>query len=361
MEIRFLLQLMVEQNASDLFLSVGTNVGIKIEGLVSPIEDTKLLSGDVKDHAYSMMTPSQIHAFEDELELDFSLQLDRVGRFRINVFRERNEVAMVIRYINETVPGIAELGLPTVLKKLIMAPRGLILVVGPTGSGKSTSLASMIDYRNSNKTGHILTIEDPIEYLHSHKKSIINQREVGQDTHSYRSALRRVMRESPDVVLIGEIRDRETMEQALKYAQSGHLCLSTLHATNAAQTIKRIVNFFPDSHYHKELLLDLSLNLKAIISQRLLVAKNNKRVAAVEVMLSSPSIRDSIEQGNINKIDDILEQGSGLGMQSMETSLLNLYRENKVDLQEVLYHSDSPHNLSLRMMKDTSKPDETNR
>jgi twitching motility protein PilU len=185
MEIKSLLQLMVGRNASDLFLSVGTDVGIKIEGLVSPVEGTKLLSGQVKEHAYSIMTPSQIHTFEDEMELDFSLQLDGIGRFRINVFRERNEVAMVIRCINETVPGIEELGLPEVLKKLIMAPRGLILVVGPTGSGKSTSLASMIDYRNSNKTGHILTIEDPIEYLHSHKKSIINQREEGQDTRSY--------------------------------------------------------------------------------------------------------------------------------------------------------------------------------
>jgi len=362
MDIKSLLHLLIERDGSDLFLSVGANAGIKIEGLISLIKDTTFLPGQVKELAYSIMNQGQINAFEKELELDFSLQLDGFGRFRVNVFRERNEVAMVIRSIKETVPAIEELYLPKILKKLIMAPRGLILVVGPTGSGKSTSLASMIDYRNSQKTGHILTIEDPIEYLHSHKKSIINQREVGQDTHSYGSALRRAMREAPDVVLIGEIRDRETMQQALKFAQSGHLCLSTLHATNAAQTIKRIINFFPEPHYHQELLLDLSLNIKAIISQRLLIAKNNNRIPAVEVMLSSPYIRELIEKGDINKINKIIEQGSGLGMQTMESSLLNLYRENKVALQEVLFNSDSPHNLSLRIRStDVENSNESNK
>jgi twitching motility protein PilU len=349
MNIKQLLSLMVERNASDMYLSVGTNVGIKIEGLTAPVNNTKLLSGHVKALAYTMMTPAQIQLFEGELELDFSFQLDDRGRFRINVFQERNEVAMVIRYVQSKIPSIVELHLPEVLKQLIMAPRGLILVVGTSGSGKSTTLASMIDYRNHHKTGHILTIEDPIEYLHTHQKSIVNQREVGLDTHSYDSALHRALRESPDVILIGEIRDSETMIQALRFAQSGHLCLSTLHASTAAEAIKRIINFFPESNYHDGLLMDLSLCLKAVISQRLLVAESKERIPAVEVMLSTPTIREFIEKGQINKIGDAIEQGGAKGMQSMELALFNLYKENKVALQEVLHHSDSTHNLSLRI------------
>jgi twitching motility protein PilU len=349
MNIKQLLSLMVERNASDMYLSVGTNVGIKIEGLTAPVNNTKLLSGHVKALAYTMMTPAQIQLFEGELELDFSFQLDDRGRFRINVFQERNEVAMVIRYVQSKIPSIAELHLPEILNQLIMAPRGLILVVGTSGSGKSTTLASMIDYRNHHKTGHILTIEDPIEYLHTHQKSIVNQREVGLDTHSYDSALHRALRESPDVILIGEIRDSETMIQALRFAQSGHLCLSTLHASTAAEAIKRIINFFPESNYHDGLLMDLSLCLKAVISQRLLVAESKERIPAVEVMLSTPTIREFIEKGQINKIGDAIEQGGAKGMQSMELALFNLYKENKVALQEVLHHSDSTHNLSLRI------------
>jgi len=354
MDIKPLLQLMVERNASDLFLSVGANVGVKIEGQTAPIKDTKLPVGHVKNLAYSVMNADQISLFEQEWEIDFSLQIDNLGRFRINVFYERNQVAMVVRYIKSNIPTIEKLHLPSVLKKLVMAPRGLILVVGTTGSGKSTTLASMIDYRNSHKTGHILTIEDPIEYLYEHKKSIVNQREVGQDTHSYATALRRALREAPDVILIGEIRDMETMKQAIRYAQSGHLCLSTLHATNAAQTIKRIVNFFPES-YQQELLLDLSLSLKAVVSQRLLIARNRKRIPAVEVMLATPYIRELIEKGNINEISEAIEQDDGKGMQSMESSLHQLYQKNKVSLEEVLHQSDSEHNLSLRIRMDGGK------
>jgi len=357
MDIKPLLHLMVDRNASDLFLSVGANVGIKIEGLTAPIKDTKLPPGHVKQLAYSVMNHGQIQFFEQELEIDFSLQIEKLGRFRINAFFERGEVAMVIRYIKETVPTIEKLHLPEKLKNLIMSPRGLILVVGTTGSGKSTTLASMIDYRNSHKTGHILTIEDPIEYLYTHKKSIVNQREIGQDTHSYESALRRAMREAPDVILIGEIRDKETMKQALRYAQSGHLCLSTLHATNAAQTIKRIINFFPES-YHQELLLDLSLNLKAVISQRLLIARNKKRIPAVELMLATPYIKELIEKGQVNEINDAIEQGNGKGMQSMESALYNLYTKNKVSLEEVLHQSDSANNLSLRIRREGESPDD---
>ncbi len=340
---------MVERNASDMYLSVGTNVGIKIDGLTVPVKNTKLLTGHVKALGYTIMTPAQIQLFESEQELDFSFSLDDIGRFRINVFQQRGEVAMVVRYVKNEIPNIAELQLPAVLEQLIMVPRGLILVVGAADSGKSTTLASMIDFRNRNKTGHILTIEDPIEYLHSHKKSIVNQREVGLDTRSYESALHRALRESPDVILVGEIRDSETMMQALRFSQSGSLCLSTMHASSAAEAIKRIINFFPESNHHQGLLMDLSLSIKAIISQRLLVTRNKKRIPAVEVMLPTPTIRELIEKGKISKINEAIEEGGASGMQSMESALFNLYKEKKVDLQEVLHHSDSTHNLSLRI------------
>lgn len=349
MDITPYLRLMVERYASDTFFSVGANVGIKIEGVVAPVNGEKMAPGQVKDLAYSIMSRNQIQSFEQDLELDFSFQLDGLGRFRVNVFRERNEVAMVIRYVNETIPSIEELNLPENLKKLVMSPRGLVLVVGTTGSGKSTTLASMLDYRNAHQTGHILTIEDPIEYLHQHKKSIVNQRELGQDTHSYSAALRRAVRESPDVIMIGEIRDQATMEQALHYAQSGHLCISTLHSTNAAQTIKRIINFFPDPNHQKELLLDLSLNLKAVISQRLLITRDGRRIPAVEVMMVSPLIKSLIENGKVNEIDEAIEKGGATGMQSMSSALLERYKSDDVDLQEVLYHADSSHDLLLRI------------
>jgi twitching motility protein PilU len=361
MNIKQLLSLMVERNASDMYLSVGTNVGIKIEGLTVPVKNTKLLTGHVKALAYTILTPAQIQGFESELELDFSFSLDDIGRFRINVFRARSEVAMVVRYVKNEIPAIAELHLPEVLEQLIMAPRGLILVTGTSDSGKSTTLASMIDYRNRHKTGHILTIEDPIEYLHSHKKSIVNQRDVGLDTHSYETALRRAMRESPDVVLIGEIRDSETMIQALRFAQSGSLCLSTLHASSAAEAIKRIINFFPESNHHQGLLMDLSLSLKAIISQRLLVTENKKRIPAVEVMLPTPTIRELIENGKISKINEAIEEGGAQGMQSMELALFNLYKEKKVTLQEIMHHSDSAHNLSLRINMESDEAIEKER
>ena len=340
---------MVERNASDLFFSTGANVGIKIEGVVSPINGEKMAPGQVREIAYSIMNRDEINDFEQELELDFSLQVDRLGRFRINVFRERTEVAMVVRYVKENIPSIEALNLPEILKKLVMSPRGLLLVVGNTGSGKSTTLASMIDYRNEHKSGHILTIEDPIEYLHPHKKSIVNQREVGQDTHSYSAALRRAVRESPDVIMMGEIRDRDTMEQALRYSQSGHLCISTLHATNAAQTIKRIINFFPDPHHQKELLLDLSLNLRAVVSQRLLKTRDGHRMPAVEVMMVSPLIRNLIETGKVGEIDAAIEKGNMPGMKSMSAALHTLYKSDNVDLKELLFHADSSHDLLLRI------------
>lgn len=255
---------------------------------------------------------------------------------------------MVVRYISADIKSVEQLSLPSTLNELVMAPRGLVLIVGTTGSGKSTTLASMINHRNRNKTGHILTIEDPIEFTHHHQKSIVNQREVGLDTLSYASALRRAMREAPDVIMIGEIRDQETMQQALAYADTGHLCLSTLHATNAAQTLERIINFFPEKAHH-QLHMDLSLNLRAIISQRLVIGTDKKRLPATELMINTPHIADLIQKGNINEIPTAIEQGNDVGMQTFDQALFNLYQTEKISLEEALEHADSYNNLSLRI------------
>jgi twitching motility protein PilU len=271
------------------------------------------------------MNDKQRSEFEKNLELDMALGVSQIGRFRVNVFWQRGEVAMVIRHLKTEIPTLESLGLPRVLERLIMEPRGLILVVGATGSGKSTTLASMIDHRNSHKTGHILTIEDPIEYTHHHKHSVVNQREVGVDTHSYAEALRRAMREAPDVIMIGEIRDRETMKQALTYAETGHLCIATLHASNVDQTMRRIVNFFPENT-HRELFMDLSMHLKAVVSQRLLKGKDGKRSAAVEVMLASPYIMDLINKGEIDGIGEIMEKSPEQGMKTFEINKDKLHR-----------------------------------
>lgn len=348
MDISPYLKLMVERNASDLYFSTGAPVNIRVEGVTVPIKDSLLAPGTVKSIAYGLMRDDQVQAFERDLEMDLAVSRDGIGRFRVNVFRERGEVAMVVRYIRSRIPSIEELHLPPVLKELIMEPRGLILVVGTTGSGKSTTLASMIDYRNARQTGHILTIEDPIEYLHEHKKSVINQREVGFDTLSYQSALKRAMREAPDAIMIGEIRDRETMEQALLYSQTGHLCLSTVHATNANQTLERIVNFFPDSA-HKDLYMDLSLNLRAVVAQRLLIGKDGRRVPAVELLLSTLFVQELIQEGEINRIKEAMEQGVERGMATFDQALYDLFKAGSISREEALKHADSPNNLGLRI------------
>jgi len=287
MDIGYFLKLMTEKNASDMFLTTGAPVYIKIEGKLYPLGNTGLPPGMVKKIAYSLMDEGQVPQFERELELNMAIALADAGRFRVNVFKQRGEVGMVIRAIRSRIPSIEELNLPQVLKDVIMTPRGLVLVVGSTGSGKSTSLASMIDHRNSTTTGHILTIEDPIEYLHKHKMSIVNQREVGLDTHAFHNALKNAMREAPDVILIGEILDAETMEAAIAFAETGHLCLATLHSNNADQTIERILNFFPESA-HKNVLMNLALNLRAVISQRLVKNKEGRRLPATEVLINTP-------------------------------------------------------------------------
>lgn len=347
-DITDFLKLMVDKDASDLFFSTGAPVNIKIEGNLAPIGSTTLAPGQVQKIAYSMMSDKQIKLFEEEQELDMAISVNKVGRFRVNVFRQRGEVAVVIRYIKGVIPSFEELQLPPLLKNLIMLPRGLILVVGATGSGKSTTLAAMIDHRNLTSTGHILTIEDPIEYLHVHKRSIVNQREIGLDTRSYVSALKRAMREAPDVILIGEIRDRETMEQAMTYAETGHLCLSTLHATNANQTLERIINFFPETA-HRQLLRDLSLNLRGVISQRLIRGKAGKRVPAVEIMLNTPYIADLIQKAEIGTLKDVMEQNTNSGMQTFDHALLQLYASGKISEEEMLHNADSRHNLSLKL------------
>jgi twitching motility protein PilU len=341
------LQLMVEKRASDLYFSTNSPPCLKVEGVTQHLGQKPMPPGIIQNLAYAIMNKEQIAEFEKELEMDIAISAKDVGRFRVNIFRQRGEVAMVVRYISANIESVERLNLPTTLNDLVVEPRGLILVVGTTGSGKSTTLAAMINHRNSLKTGHILTIEDPIEYIHRHQQSIVNQREVGLDTHSYASALRRAMREAPDVIMIGEIRDEETMRQAIAYADTGHLCLSTLHATNAYQTLERITNFFPEKG-HRQLYMDLSMNLRAIISQRLVIGIDQRRVPAVEILLNTPHISDLIRKGEIADIQAAMEQ-SGLGMQTFDQALYDLYTSGKIDEQEALSHAESRNNLSLRI------------
>lgn len=348
MDILPFLKIMVEKSASDLYFTTGAPVAIKIEGHTSYITQHSMQPGQVKDLAYSVLNDRQRQEFEQNWELDMAISVEQLGRFRVNVFLQRGETAIVIRYLHAKIPSIESLNLPPLLNQLVMEPRGLILVVGRTSSGKSTTLASMIEYRSRHQSGHILTIEDPIEYNHSHQKAIVNQREIGVDTHSYSQALRRAMRESPDVLMIGEIRDMETMQQALTYAETGHLCLTTLHASNTYKALRRIVNFFPETA-HRELFLDLSLHLRAVISQRLVPGVDNKLVPAVEVMLSSPYIQDLIDKGNIDAIRDAIEKSTDQGMQSFDQSLLELYHRGKISLEAALSNADSKNNLGIKI------------
>jgi twitching motility protein PilU len=353
MEIIPYLKLMVQKNGSDLFFSTGAPPNLKAEGRTMPIGDTPMGHGMVRKLAYSIMSDDQISEFERTMECNLAISMAGLGRFRVNVFRQRGDASMVIRYIKGDIPSIEELNLPQSLKELIMMPRGLILVVGSTGSGKSTSLASMIDHRNSNATGHILTIEDPVEFLHTHKKSVVDQREVGLDTISYEIALKNAMREAPDVILIGEIRDRQTMQHAIAYAETGHLCLSTLHANNANQALDRVINFFPDSAHH-QLFMDLSLNLKAVISQRLVKSKDGKRVPAVEIMLLTTFVAELIQKGDVHAVKEAMEQGTERGMQTFDQALYKLYKDGKITLEEALANADSRNNLSLKIRLDES-------
>lgn len=348
MDFSAYLELMVKKDASDLFLSAGAPINIKIDGVTSPASSHPLPPGSVKSIAESVLNEKQWEIFHNTMEMNLAITHENMGRFRINLYKQRGEVAMVVRYIRPEVKSIGELGLPSILKDLVMLPRGLVLMVGSTGSGKSTTLAAMIDHRNQHKTGHILTIEDPIEYMHKHKKSVVDQREIGVDTISYQSALKNAMREAPDVILIGEIRDMETMKAAIAYADTGHLCLSTLHANNANQTLDRIINFFPDSA-HRQLHVDLSQNLKAVISQRLVVGMDSRRMPAVEIMLSTPYISELIEKGDVDHFRDAMERGGADGMQTFDDALYDLYRRKLISEQEALQNADSQHNLALKI------------
>ena len=348
MDIGYFLKLMREKNASDMFLTTGAPVYIKVEGKLYPLGNNGLPSGMVKKIAMSLMDDDRYAIFEQELEYNMALSLKEAGRFRINVFKQRGEIAMVIRAIKSEIPSIEQLQLPMILKNIITEPRGLVLVVGSTGSGKSTALAAMIDHRNETQSGHILTIEDPIEFLHRHKKSIVNQREVGLDTHAFHNALKNAMREAPDVILIGEILDTTTMEAAIAFAETGHLCLATLHSNNADQTLERILNFFPESA-HKNILMNLALNLKAVISLRLVIGEDGRRMPASEVLINTPMIRDLIRRGEIHEIKEAMDKSLEDGMHTFDQSLYKLCKSGRINLEEALRKADSRDGLALKI------------
>lgn len=348
MEFKDYLKILAHHDGSDLYLTVDAPPVGKFEGALKPLENVKLTPARIKEIAYSLMDEDQQKAFEHVPEMNLAISEPGIGRFRINIFKQRNSYALVIRNIRIDIPNADKLGLPPILRKSIMEKRGLILFIGGTGSGKSTSLAALIDYRNTNASGHIITIEDPIEYLHPHKRSLVNQREVGVDTLSYEDALKNTLRQAPDVILIGEIRSRDTMEHALAFAETGHLCLSTLHANNSNQALDRIINFFPEER-HNQLLLDLSLNLKAFVSQRLVPTIEGKRTAAFEILLGTQLVRDLIQKGDIYGIKEVMEKSENVGMQTFDSHLLRLFKEGTISMEEALQNSDSPNNLKLKI------------
>ncbi len=354
------LTILAKKGGSDLYLSTGAPPCAKFHGKLTLVDKRPMEPGEVKAIALNIMDEEQRGQFDRDLEMNLAYSLPGIGRFRVNIFRQRNEVSIVARNIVTEIPSAESLGLPDILKNTIMEKRGLVLFVGGTGSGKSTSLAALIDYRNTNSGGHIITIEDPVEFVHRHKKSIINQREVGVDTRSFHAALKNTLRQAPDVILIGEIRDRETMEHALAFAETGHLCISTLHANNANQALDRVINFFPEER-HPQLLTDLSLNLKAFISQRLIPTVDGKRAAAIEVLLGTPTIRELILRGDIDGIKEIMKKSENIGMQTFDTALFRLYEQGRITIEEALKNADSANDLRLRIKLSTEDSDNTER
>ena len=348
MEIDALLTLLARRNGSDLYLSTGAPPSARFDGILQALAEQPFKAGEIAAIAASIMDAEQRLEFDRELEMNLAISLPGVGRFRVNIFKQRNDVSIVARNIKLDIPRFEDLNLPAVLLDTIMLKQGLMLFVGATGSGKSTSLAALIDYRNRHSSGHIITIEDPVEYIHRHKRSIINQREVGVDTRSFHAALKNTLRQAPDVVLIGEIRDRETMEHALAFADTGHLVISTLHAHNANQALDRIVNFFPDER-RPQLLHDLGNNLKAFVSQRLVRSRSGQRRAAVEVMLGTPTIADLIRRNELDELKGIMEKSAEQGMQTFDGALFGLVIEGAIDEEEALKHADSVNNLRLRL------------
>ena len=350
-----LFKLMSEKQASDLFFTAGAPIQIKINGVVMPINSQSLDPEQCKKICYELMTEAQIKEFESVQEMNFAQSGGDLGNFRVNIFRQKNTVAMVIRFVKPDVPAIESLGLPPLLKEIIMEKLGLILVVGSTGSGKSTTMASMIDFRNGTKTGHILTIEDPVEFAFKHKKSIVNQREVRVDTHTYQNALVSAMREAPDLLMIGEIRDQPTLQAALLFAQTGHLCMSTLHANNSYNALNRIINFFPRDA-RESLLADLAIALRAVISQRLIRTADGKRLPAVEILLNTKHIQDLIKAGEIGQIKEAMEQSLAPGSQTFEQALFDHYMSGRISIEEAMANSDSPTNLHWLIDNSAKKP-----
>jgi twitching motility protein PilU len=348
MDFPALLKILASQDGSDLYLSTGAPPCAKFNGVLKPLGTETLKPGQVALVAQGIMDEEQKAEFHRELEMNLAVSMAGIGRFRINIFMQRNEVSIVARNIKLDIPRFEDLHLPPVLLDVIMEKHGLVLFVGATGSGKSTSLAALIDYRNRHASGHIITIEDPVEFIHRHKKSIINQREVGVDTRSFHAALKNTLRQAPDVILIGEIRDRETMEHALAFADTGHLAISTLHANNANQALDRIINFFPEER-RPQLLHDLSNNLKAFVSQRLVKTTDGKRRAAVEVMMGTPTIRDLIQRNELGELKGIMEKSSAQGMQTFDNALYDLAVTGVIDEEEALKYADSVNNVRLRL------------
>ena len=357
MEIRDYLKVMVERNASDIYLTVDSPPTYRIEGITQPEGDGKLTNEELVALAKAIMNERHRMEFERDLEMNLALSYDDLGRFRVNVFRQRGNIGIVIRQIKVEITPIDQLGLPPILRDIAMSKRGLVLVVGPTGCGKSTTLAAMIDHRNSNAPGHIISVEDPIEFVHRHKKSIITQREIGFDTHSFHDALKNAMRQAPDVILVGEIRDSETMEAAITFADTGHLCLATLHSTNANQSFERILNFFPETR-HPQILMQLSLNLRAIIAERLIPSLDGQRVAAMEILMDTPRIKDLIKRGEVDILKEAMEQGREEGCQTFDHALFVLYKEGKINYEQALIHADSANNLRLKIKLEGLKGDD---
>lgn len=342
------LKILSAEGGSDLYLSTGAPPCAKFQGALKPISGDILQPGEIKDIANEIMDTVQRETFEEDLEMNLAISVSGYGRFRINIFVQRNEVGIVARNIVADIPRWQDLRLPQVLTEVIMRKRGLMLFVGATGSGKSTSLAALIDYRNANSSGHIVTIEDPVEYVHNHKKSIVNQREVGVDTRSWHNALKNTLRQAPDVILIGEIRDRETMEHAISFAETGHLCISTLHANNANQALDRIVNFFPEER-RPQLLMDLSMNLQCVVSQRLVPTVDKKRCAAVEVLLGTPRVGELIQRGEFDGIKEVMRKSESSGMKTFDSAVFELQQEGLIDEEEALRNADSQNNVRLKI------------
>lgn len=342
------LRLLPERGGSDMFFSVGAPPHLKAEGHSQPADDRVLQPGEVKTLAWQLMSPAQAQDFEHDLEMNLALSVPDVGRFRANIYYQRGEVAMVVRLIKQVIPDVTALGLPSILDKLAMQDRGLLLVIGAAGAGKSTTLASMLDFRNRHRSGHIVCIEDPIEFLHTHKKSIIDQREVGLDTHSYEDALRNVLREAPDVIMLGEIRDAATMQHALHYAETGHLCVATLHGTSCRHAIERITRFFPDEA-RPQVLADLSQNILALVGQRLVPGTHQRRAVAVELVLGTPHIRGIIQRDELPELKGAVERALESGMQSFDQSLYKLLEEGRVSVADALKFADSRTDLALKI------------